>query len=129
MTFESDEAHLRFPVSTTKQNALDVSIEFKTLSTGVVLLSAEGPDGSFIQLELEESTVVLFQVSFGAGVKTARKIVSDALNDDGWHRLQAVVDNQEISVKVDQELPQKEPVESGNLHLQLTSDLFVGKLV
>ena len=128
VTFQSDEAHLRFPISATKQNSLDISVDFKTVSTGVVLLSADGPDDSFIQLELEETTIV-FQVNFGAGVKTVRAVVSDPLNDNEWHTVQAALDSQEISVKVDEELPEDEDVDSGNLHLQLTSDLFVGKLM
>ncbi|XP_072034766.1 neurexin-4-like isoform X2 [Amphiura filiformis] len=124
VTFQSDEAHLRFPIATTQQNALDVSVEFKTVATGVVLLSADGVDNSFIQLELENPTSVLFQVDFGAGVKTVRATVSDDLNNNEWHRIQALLNSQEISVKVDTELPQK--TAAGNLHMQLTSDLFVG---
>ena len=113
-------------MKTTAQSSLDVSVEFKTLVTGTVLLSADGPDDSFMQVELAEPTVMLFQVNFGAGIRSVRLNADDSLADDEWHRIKVVLDTSEISLKVDRSLPQNEPVDSGNLNLKLTSDLYVG---
>uniref|UniRef100_A0A6Q2YV66 Contactin associated protein like 3 n=1 Tax=Esox lucius TaxID=8010 RepID=A0A6Q2YV66_ESOLU len=124
--FNKETSYLHFPTFHGELSA-DISFLFKTTAPSGVFLENLGIK-DFIRVELTPTEVV-FSFDVGNGPLDVRVETGGvALNDDRWHRVRAERNVKEASLRVDSfpGATQKAPAD-GHIHLQLNSQLFVGR--
>ncbi|XP_038044067.1 neurexin-4-like [Patiria miniata] len=126
VTFRSREAHLLFPILSVDAKALIVSLEFKTTQASAVLAAADGPDDTFVQLELYETQMVHFSFDYGAGRKEVRVGMSSPINDNEWHHVMLTLDTKAATLAIDRGQTATTEFNMGKLRLRLTDNYFIG---
>uniref|UniRef100_A0A672KQF6 Contactin-associated protein-like 2 n=1 Tax=Sinocyclocheilus grahami TaxID=75366 RepID=A0A672KQF6_SINGR len=123
-SFNTPASYLHFPTFQA-ETSVDVSFYFKTsASHGVFLENLGNPD--FIRLELKLVSLS-FDVGNGPVELTVRS--STPLNDDQWHRVEAERNIKEAVLRLDKvHREARSAPPQGHTHLQLFSQLFVGKI-
>ncbi|XP_071825425.1 contactin-associated protein-like 2 isoform X2 [Apostichopus japonicus] len=125
VTFRTEEAHLSLPVQMTREGALDVSFQFKTTVSQSVLLSAEGHERTFFQVELHSPTEVVLRFDFGEEVVISHRS-NEPLNDDKWRTIRMNLDKKEVTLQVDSDTKLSQALINGHREFKLESDIFVG---
>uniref|UniRef100_A0A4W6E2C4 Contactin associated protein-like 5a n=1 Tax=Lates calcarifer TaxID=8187 RepID=A0A4W6E2C4_LATCA len=126
-SFHEESSSLLFP-SLQAELSFDISFYFKTSApSGVFLENLSIKD--FIRVELSSPSVVTFSFDVGNGPAVLSVKSHPPLNDRQWHYVRVERNVKEASLQVDQ-LPLRflEAPANGHRHLQLSSQLFVGRL-
>lgn len=111
---------------------LELQLEFRTSELTGVLLSITGPEGSpSLSLELHNGKVIMSSdLGYNQALSVEQEFMSPyTVCDNRWHRIQAVYNDEELALKVD-EMDQKyglpTNVEGHFLGSSITNSLYIG---